>query len=104
MTTGLNKVPAFAPGPAFAQQSGKAMRSHCAGPFKVWNVPNEKALLHRWFQHMRESRCAVYVTYNGDFFDWPFLETRAAACSMDMKAELGFSCSKKGGECLSRYA
>ena len=80
------------------------MSSWGAGPFKVWNVPNEKALLHRWFQHMREAHCAVYVTYNGDFFDWPFLETRAAACGMDMKAELGFACSKKGGECLSRCA
>ena len=65
-------------------------------------MANEKALLGRWFQHMREARCAVYVTYNGDFFDWPFMETRATACGMDMKAELGFACSKKGGECLSR--
>ena len=70
----------------------------------MWNVPNEKALLQHWFQHMREARCAVYVTYNGDYFDWPFMETRAAACGMDMKAELGFSCGKKSGECLSRCA
>ena len=68
----------------------------------MWNVANERELLTRWFQHMREARCAVYVTYNGDFFDWPFMETRAAACGMDMKAELGFSCGKKSGECLSR--
>ena len=69
----------------------------------MWNVASEKALLLRWFQHMREARCAVYVTYNGDFFDWPFVETRATACGMDMKAELGFSCGKKSQECLSRW-
>ena len=80
----------------------QAEHTIAAGPFTVWNVANEKELLQRWFQHMREARCAVYVTYNGDFFDWPFMETRAAACSLDMKAELGFACGKKSQECLSR--
>lgn len=27
---------------------------------------------------------AVWVTYNGDFFDCPFLETRAAKHGLDM--------------------
>lgn len=27
---------------------------------------------------MQEVKPGIYVTYNGDFFDWPFLERRAA--------------------------
>ena len=27
---------------------------------------------------MQEVKPGIYVTYNGDFFDWPFLEKRAA--------------------------
>jgi len=27
---------------------------------------------------MREVKPGIYVTYNGDYFDWPFLESRAA--------------------------
>lgn len=27
---------------------------------------------------MQEIKPSVYVTYNGDFFDWPFLEKRAS--------------------------
>lgn len=27
---------------------------------------------------MQEVKPGIYVTYNGDFFDWPFLENRAA--------------------------
>ena len=46
------------------------------GPFIVWNEPDEAALLRRWFDHMRETQPCVYVTYNGDFFDWPFVETQ----------------------------
>lgn len=31
---------------------------------------------------------AIYVTYNGDFFDWPFIEKRAAKHGIDMKREV----------------
>lgn len=47
---------------------------------------------------------AVYVTYNGDYFDWPFIETRATKNGMDMHAEIGFRCNKKTNETLSRWA
>lgn len=73
-----------------------------AGPFTVWNVANEEALLRRWFDHMREVKPAIYVTYNGDWFDWPFIETRAAKLGMDMLDEIGFQMNSKQHECLSR--
>ena len=53
---------------------------------------------------MREVRPAVYVTYNGDFFDWPFLETRAAKLGMDMAERIGFRMHAKENTCLSRWA
>lgn len=43
----------------------------------------------------------MYVTYNGDFFDWPFIETRAIKNGMDMKQEVGFAMTKDN-QCLSR--
>ena len=43
----------------------------------------------------------MYVTYNGDFFDWPFMETRASKNGMDMKQEVGFAMTKDN-QCLSR--
>ena len=74
------------------------------GPFIVWNEPNEAALLRRWYDHMRETQPCVYVTYNGDFFDWPFVETRSEKCGMSLYDELGFRCDRKTGECRSRSA
>lgn len=47
---------------------------------------------------------AMYVTYNGDYFDWPFMETRAAVHGMDMFQEIGYKMDKPGGNCLSRSA
>ena len=51
---------------------------------------------------MAQVKPAVYVTYNGDFFDWPFIETRAAKHDMDMHAEIGFRMDQKAGACLSK--
>ena len=44
----------------------------------------QRELLKQWFAHMREVKPGIYVTYNGDFFDWPFLETRAAHHGLKM--------------------
>ncbi|KAF2033241.1 DNA polymeras-like protein epsilon [Setomelanomma holmii] len=60
------------------------------GPFMIFNEPDEKALLERFFEHIKEARPTVMVTYNGDFFDWPFVEARASVLGLDMYQEIGF--------------
>ena len=50
----------------------------------------------------RQVKPAVYVTYNGDFFDWPFIETRAAKLGMAMHEEIGFRMDTKSNTCLSK--
>ncbi|XP_050281236.1 DNA polymerase epsilon catalytic subunit A-like isoform X3 [Quercus robur] len=74
------------------------------GYFKVTNVRNEVELLRQWFAHMREVKPGIYVTYNGDFFDWPFLESRAAYHGLKMSEEVGFQCDKNQGECRAKFA
>ncbi|KXZ56813.1 hypothetical protein GPECTOR_1g732 [Gonium pectorale] len=65
---------------------------------------------------MRSAAPAIYVTYNGDFFDFPFIEARCERLGLDMHAAIGFRCrggTPAGGggsgpgaskECLSRHA
>ncbi|KAK9279688.1 hypothetical protein L1049_013368 [Liquidambar formosana] len=74
------------------------------GFFKVTNVENEVELLRQWFAHMQEVKPGIYVTYNGDFFDWPFIESRAAHHGFRMSNELGFQCDKNQGECRAKFA
>ena len=38
----------------------------------------------------------IFVTYNGDFFDWPFVEARAGFHGLDMHREIGFQRDKSG--------
>ncbi|KGO42172.1 DNA-directed DNA polymerase, family B [Penicillium expansum] len=60
------------------------------GPFIIFNEPNERGVLERFFEHVKISKPTVIATYNGDFFDWPFVETRASILGLDMYMEIGF--------------
>lgn len=60
------------------------------GPFMIFNEPNERAVIERFFAHIKEARPTVIATYNGDFFDWPFVETRASINGIDMYHEIGW--------------
>ncbi|KAL6048727.1 DNA polymerase epsilon catalytic subunit [Balamuthia mandrillaris] len=66
------------------------------GPFIVFNEPDELSVLRKWMDHMKEAKPNIYVTFNGDFFDWPFLEKRAAAHGLSMYDEIGFCDRAKG--------
>jgi DNA polymerase epsilon subunit 1 len=65
-------------------------RPEYPGPFMIFNEPDEKALIERFFLHIKEARPTVIATYNGDFFDWPFVETRASINGIDMYQEIGW--------------
>lgn len=60
------------------------------GPFLIFNEPDEKSVLERFFLHIKECKPTVISTYNGDFFDWPFIEVRASILGLDMYQEIGF--------------
>ena len=60
------------------------------GPFTIFNEPDERAVLERFFLHIKEAKPTVIATYNGDFFDWPFIEARASVLGIDTYHEIGF--------------
>ncbi|XP_050693132.1 DNA polymerase epsilon catalytic subunit A-like [Eriocheir sinensis] len=71
-------------------------RPEFEGPFIVFNEANEKDLIRRFFSHILEVKPHIFVTYNGDFFDWPFVEARAKVYDIDMAQEIGFSKGRDG--------
>ncbi|CAI5707059.1 unnamed protein product [Peronospora effusa] len=72
------------------------------GPFIVFNEENEEKLLKRFFEHVIEEQPHIFVTYNGDFFDWPFIETRAQVYGINMAREIGVSLDERTGEYRGR--
>lgn len=65
------------------------------GDFTVFNVLDEKSLLAKWFEHMKQAKPVIYTTFNGDYFDWPFIDARASEHGINMYEEIGF---KKNGD------
>ena len=67
------------------------------GPFKIFNEINEEGLIRRFLSEYQRLRPHIVVTYNGDFFDWPYLEARAALYGFDIRVELGVERVSSGG-------
>ncbi|KAI0826611.1 DUF1744-domain-containing protein [Trametes gibbosa] len=61
------------------------------GPFTVFNEPDEEATLRRWFSHIQDVKPTVMATFNGDFFDFPFVCARAKVHGIDLFLETGFA-------------
>lgn len=61
------------------------------GPFIIFNEPDEVTLLRRFFAHVQDAKPTVIATYNGDSFDFMFVDTRARIHGIDMKQEIGFA-------------
>ena len=45
----------------------------------------------KFFQHIQSAKPTVMATFNGDFFDFPFLCSRAKTHGIDMFLETGFA-------------
>ena len=54
------------------------------------------SLIKRFFDHILDIKPLIFVTYNGDFFDWPFVEKRAEILGINMLKEIGFSKDSQG--------
>ena len=67
----------------------------------VYNEVNEKAMLMKFIEHIREVKPFIMTTYNGDRFDWPFLEKRFEKNGIDMSREIGIF--EENGEYYGRY-
>lgn len=59
------------------------------GKFACFNLPTEKDLLVFFFTHIRTARPNIFATFNGDFFDWPFVDVRAASYGMSLLDQIG---------------
>ncbi|AET37355.1 DNA polymerase epsilon catalytic subunit Ecym_1099 [Eremothecium cymbalariae DBVPG len=71
-------------------------RPEYPGQFTVFNEADELALLQRFFEHIRDVRPTVISTFNGDFFDWPFVDTRSKIHGLNMFDEIGFAVDSEG--------
>eukprot|EP00871_Galdieria_phlegrea_P006015 jgi/Galph1/900/GphlegSOOS_G5686.1 len=72
------------------------------GDFTVFNEKDEKALLRRFLSEIQMHCPQIFVTYNGDMFDWPFIFERARSHDIQIEKEIGMTCNS--GETRGRAA
>ena len=60
------------------------------GQFITYNEVDERATINRFFSHILLVRPVIFVTYNGDAFDWPFVDARCDANGISMRDVIGF--------------
>ncbi|ELA42787.1 uncharacterized protein VICG_00102 [Vittaforma corneae ATCC 50505] len=58
--------------------------------FRVSNEPSEEALLIRFLEVILEHRPHIITTYNGSFFDWPFICKRLSKYNMNLFNSIQF--------------
>lgn len=73
-----------------------------AGSFKIFNEKNEHDLLKRFLDHIRLLKIHIFVTYNGDFFDIPYLYRRCEINNLKVAKEIGFIMNNKN-ECSCNF-
>eukprot|EP00796_Vickermania_ingenoplastis_P006140 gene6140-4420_t len=61
------------------------------GVFETFNEEDESATLRRFYDEIRKYSPNIFVTYNGDYFDFPFIHARSIVHGMNMRTEIGFS-------------
>jgi DNA polymerase epsilon subunit 1 len=73
------------------------------GTFTVFNEKDEEGLLRKFFEQIRETKPFVFTTFNGDYFDWPFVQQRAETYDLKMEDEIGVF-NFAAGEYTGRFA
>ncbi|GMM40373.1 DNA polymerase epsilon catalytic subunit [Hanseniaspora uvarum] len=73
------------------------------GDFTIFNEDDEKAMILRFFEHIQDVKPTIIATYNGDFFDWPYLDKRATINEVSMYEEIGFRLDKQTDTYNSSY-
>jgi len=67
-------------------------------PHRLIGYPCQESLLRRFFDHICEVKPSVFATFNGDSFDWPFIEERARYHGMNMES-VRRGCGSAPGPC-----
>jgi DNA polymerase epsilon subunit 1 len=72
---------------------------------KVFNEPSELALLLRFLEHIKEVKPFIITSYNGDRFDFPYIDARLVSYNIGLEKEVGLgnNGNVKSSEYFGRY-
>ena len=69
----------------------------------VFNEPDEKSLLLRFFAAIIDYKPLIISSFNGDKFDWPFIEERCLRNGFYLENEIGIKRNEESNEYYGRF-
>ena len=57
--------------------------------FHIFNEPDEESTIRRFVSECHAAAVSIFVTYNGDSFDWPYVSARAELYGISIEHEFG---------------
>jgi DNA polymerase epsilon subunit 1 len=70
---------------------------------EAYNEANEKMVLQRFFQLIIDYKPLVITSFNGDRFDWPFIEERCLQQGLNLENAIGIRRSEETQEYYGRF-
>ncbi|KAK6090615.1 hypothetical protein P3W45_000338 [Vairimorpha bombi] len=67
--------------------------------FTIFNMKNEEELLLKFAETVQKHKTHIVTTYNGNFFDFPYIEARMDIYNLSMRELIGFSLEKDYYSC-----
>ncbi|KAK2941103.1 putative DNA polymerase epsilon catalytic subunit A [Blattamonas nauphoetae] len=64
--------------------------------FECLTYANEQEMLRAWYDFIFLLKPTIFVSFNGDSFDWPYIECRSAKYGLDQQKLLGFQSNYSG--------
>ena len=74
-------------------------KDYMKGKFKIYNELTEESLLIRFIDSIIENKPHIITTYNGGYFDWPFLDKRMQKYDISFYNSLRYKSSFKYYDC-----
>lgn len=68
----------------------------------MYNEASEKDLLEKFFNIIKDYKPLIVTTFNGDYFDFPFIYDRAKMYEIPLESELGIY-KEDEGQYIGRF-
>lgn len=73
------------------------------GEVTIFNEINELMAIKRFILQIKQSKPLIITTYNGDYFDFPFLNQRCEFHNLNLSIELGLQADRKNEIYTGKY-
>jgi DNA polymerase epsilon subunit 1 len=82
---------------------GYSPKPDISGTVMIYNEENEKSCLLKFFKHIKAVKPLIITSFNGDYFDIPFIAKRCEIHGLNLSQEIGLVPDRLGESYTGKY-